>query len=75
MERFGRKSLMLASTTGMALGMFDFGVFIQFTDEATKAEHKSVPLLAVAFVPATTSFGVISLTCTVIIEILPTKIV
>ncbi|XP_036341275.1 facilitated trehalose transporter Tret1-like [Rhagoletis pomonella] len=73
-ERFGRKSLMLLSTAGMTLGMFSFGAFVQFTDETIKAEYNWVPLLAVAFVTATASFGVISLTFTIIVEILPAKI-
>ncbi|XP_039948274.1 facilitated trehalose transporter Tret1-like [Bactrocera tryoni] len=73
-EKFGRKTLMLTSTAGMALGMFGFGAFVQFTDDATKAEYNWVPLVAVAFVTATASFGVISLTFTIIVEILPAKI-
>ncbi|XP_004529276.1 facilitated trehalose transporter Tret1 [Ceratitis capitata] len=73
-ERFGRKTLMLTSTAGMALGMFAFGAFVQFTDDATKAEYNWVPLAAMAFVMATASIGVISLTFTIIVEILPAKI-
>lgn len=67
-EKFGRKTLMLASTAGMALGMFGFGAFVQFTDSATKAEYNWVPLMAVAFV-------VISLTFKIIVEILPAKVI
>ncbi|XP_053955055.1 uncharacterized protein LOC128861157 [Anastrepha ludens] len=73
-ERFGRRTLMLLSTAGMALGMFFFGAFVQFTGESTKAEFNWVPLVAMAFVTATAAFGVISLTFTIIVEILPAKI-
>lgn len=66
-EKFGRKTLMLASTAGMALGMFGFGAFVQFTDSATKAEYNWVPLMAVAFV-------VISLTFKIIVETLLAKV-
>ncbi|XP_067617013.1 uncharacterized protein [Eurosta solidaginis] len=73
-DRFGRKTLILLSTAGMAIGMFFFGTFVQYTSAATKAQFDWIPLLAVAFIIATASIGVISLTFTIIVEILPAKV-
>ncbi|XP_018801152.1 PREDICTED: facilitated trehalose transporter Tret1-like [Bactrocera latifrons] len=73
-ERFGRKVLLLSSTAGMAASMFAFGIFVQFTDDATKAQYDWAPLVLMALVVYTAAFGIVGLTYTIIVEILPAKI-
>lgn len=73
-ERFGRKVLLLSSTAGMAASMFAFGIFVQFTDEATRAQYDWTPLVLMALVVYTAAFGIVGLTYTIIVEILPAKV-
>ncbi|XP_053947515.1 facilitated trehalose transporter Tret1-like isoform X1 [Anastrepha ludens] len=73
-ERFGRKVLFLTSTATMAASMFAFGIFVQFTDESTKAQYEWAPVVLMALVVYTAAFGVVGLTYTIIVEILPAKI-
>ncbi|XP_017487955.1 PREDICTED: facilitated trehalose transporter Tret1-like, partial [Rhagoletis zephyria] len=73
-ERFGRKVLLLSSTATMAASMFAFGIFVQFTDDVTKAQYEWAPVLLMALVVYTAAFGIVGLTYTIIVEILPAKI-
>ncbi|XP_036347804.1 facilitated trehalose transporter Tret1-like, partial [Rhagoletis pomonella] len=72
-ERFGRKVLLLSSTATMAASMFAFGIFVQFTDDVTKAQYEWAPVLLMALVVYTAAFGIVGLTYTIIVEILPAK--
>ncbi|CAD6995668.1 unnamed protein product [Ceratitis capitata] len=58
----------------MAASMFAFGIFVQFTDEVTKTQYDWAPLLLMALVVYTAAFGIVGLTYTIIVEILPAKI-
>ena len=74
-DRFGRKLLMLLSTGGMAVGLIGFGLYIQFTSTELKLKYNWLPLVIMTFIILIASIGVIALLFTVIVEILPNKVI
>lgn len=73
-DRFGRKLLMLVSSGGMAVGLIGFGMYIQFTSIELKLQYNWLPLVIMTCIILIASIGVIALLFTVIVEILPNKV-
>lgn len=74
-ERFGRRALLFSATTAMIIGMFGFGAFVQFTDMATKAQYDWLPLVFMVVVVFTSAYGIFGNFFTMVVEILPVKVI
>ncbi|XP_023296253.2 facilitated trehalose transporter Tret1-like [Lucilia cuprina] len=76
-DRFGRKILMIVSTSGMGMGMAAFGMYAFFAEETDVdlTPYSSwLPLLLMALIIFLANVGIISVTFVVLVEILPPKI-
>ncbi|XP_005190294.1 facilitated trehalose transporter Tret1-like [Musca domestica] len=76
-DRFGRKVLLLVSTSGMGVGLAAFGIYAFFAEE-TEADLSFyshwLPLVLMAFIIFIANVGILSVTVVVLVEILPSKI-
>ncbi|XP_037817860.1 facilitated trehalose transporter Tret1-like [Lucilia sericata] len=70
-DRFGRKPLMLVSSNGMALGLFCFGFYIQFTSAELKLHYNWFPIVIMTFIILIVNVAVTGL---LLVEIFPAKI-
>lgn len=76
-DRFGRKILMIVSTSGMGTGMAAFGMYAFFAEETDvdlKPYSSWLPLLLMAIIIFLANVGIISVTFVVLVEILPPKV-
>ncbi|XP_065372328.1 facilitated trehalose transporter Tret1-like [Calliphora vicina] len=73
-DHYGRKLLMLVSSSGMAVGLIGFGLYIQYTSVELKLSFSWLPLVIMTFIILIASVGVTCLVFTIIVETLPTKI-
>lgn len=76
-DRFGRKVLLLVSTSGMGVGLAAFGIYAFFAEE-TEADLSFyshwLPLVLMAFIIFIANVGILSVTVVVLVEILPSKV-
>lgn len=76
-DRYGRKILMIVSTSGMGIGMAAFGMYAFFAEE-TEVDLSNysrwLPLLLMALIIFLANVGIISVTFVVLVEIMPAKV-
>ncbi|XP_065354593.1 facilitated trehalose transporter Tret1-like [Calliphora vicina] len=70
-DRFGRKLLMLVSSSGMAVGLFSFALYIQYASDELKLKYNWLPVVIMVFVILMAN---ISVTGLLIVELFPAKI-
>lgn len=76
-DHFGRKILMIVSTSGMGIGMAAFGMYAFFSEETDMdlTPYSSwLPLLLMAFIIFLANVGIVSVTFIVLVEIMPPKV-
>lgn len=76
-DRYGRKILMIVSTSGMGIGMAAFGMYAFFAEETDvdlSAYSRWLPLLLMSLIIFLANVGIISVTFVVLVEIMPAKI-
>lgn len=76
-DQFGRKILMIVSTSGMGIGMAAFGMYAFFAEETDVdlSPYSSwLPLLLMALIIFLANVGLISVTFIVLVEIMPQKV-
>ncbi|XP_061401456.1 facilitated trehalose transporter Tret1-like [Musca vetustissima] len=76
-DRYGRKVLMIVSTSGMGIGLAAFGIYAFFAEETDvdlSVYSHWLPLLLMGFIIFIANVGILSVTVVVLVEILPTKI-
>lgn len=76
-DNYGRRVLMIVSSSGMGVGLAAFGIYAFFAEE-TEADLSAyshwLPLLLMAAVIFLANVGIISVTFVVLVEILPSKV-
>lgn len=73
-EHISRRALLFFSTTGMAVGMIVFGVFIQLADTQMFEVYYWTPLVFMSIVVFFTASGLFGSFFTILVEILPAKV-
>uniref|UniRef100_A0A1I8PFZ0 Major facilitator superfamily (MFS) profile domain-containing protein n=1 Tax=Stomoxys calcitrans TaxID=35570 RepID=A0A1I8PFZ0_STOCA len=76
-DRFGRKILLIVSSSGMGIGLAAFGIYAFFAEETSadlSAYSRWLPLLLMGIIIFLANVGIISVTFVVLVEILPSKI-
>ncbi|XP_073824940.1 facilitated trehalose transporter Tret1-like isoform X2 [Musca autumnalis] len=76
-DRYGRKVLLLVSTSGMGVGLAAFGIYAFFAEETEvdlSLYSHWLPLLLMGFIIFIANVGILSVTVVVLVEILPSKI-
>lgn len=76
-DRYGRKVLMIISTSGMGIGMAAFGMYAFFSEETDvdlSFYSHWLPLLLMSIIIFLANVGIISVTFVVLVEIMPPKV-
>lgn len=73
-DRFGRRVLILFSTSGLAVGFISFGLTVHYGLEFIRENCSWLPLLIMALIIYISSIGLVALLFTIIVEVLPAKV-
>lgn len=74
-DRLGRRTLLIISATGTAVGMFGMGLFNYFINQGWNlVAFDWIPVVSLSFAVLTTSVGISTLLFVVLAEVLPLKV-
>lgn len=73
-DRFGRRVLILFSSTGLAIGFITFGFTVHYGLDFIRDNCSWLPLLIMALIIYISSIGMVALLFTIIVEVMPAKV-